>query len=291
MKIGLCLAGGGIKGAAHIGAIKALEENNIEIEYIGGTSSGSIIATLYACGYTTDEMYEIFTKYAKEIKYFDSKNFFKCIKDFITFKGFNLDGLNSGDKIYDLVKEVCFKKGIRNIRQIKMPLLIPAINIYDERLYVFSNTIIKNKLDEVEYINDIDIAAAVRASCSYPGVFSPYKYKDALLVDGGITENLPWREMKRLGEDKILSIVFVDKAKQKCCNNLFEIIAKSFTLLTHELSKHEYDGTDYLLKIEIKEKVKLLDITKIEYLYKEGYRQTKEKISEIKKMLETNINS
>ena len=62
MKLGLCLSGGGIKGVAHIGAIKALEEKGIKFDYVSGTSSGSIIATLYACGFTTDEMYKIFTK-------------------------------------------------------------------------------------------------------------------------------------------------------------------------------------------------------------------------------------
>ena len=63
MKKGLCLAGGGVKGAAHIGAIKALEEANIKFDCVGGTSSGSIVACLYACGFSADEMYKIFKKY------------------------------------------------------------------------------------------------------------------------------------------------------------------------------------------------------------------------------------
>ena len=74
MKKGLCLAGGGVKGAAHVGAIKALEEENVKFDYVGGTSSGSIVATLYACGFTADEMYTIFKKYCKKIKYVDIKN-------------------------------------------------------------------------------------------------------------------------------------------------------------------------------------------------------------------------
>ena len=58
MDIGICFAGGGVKGAAHIGVLKALEEENIEFKYVSGTSSGSIIATLYACGYTSEEIYK-----------------------------------------------------------------------------------------------------------------------------------------------------------------------------------------------------------------------------------------
>ena len=68
MKLGLSLSGGGIKGIAHIGAIKALEEENIKFSYISGTSSGSIVAMLYACGYNVEEMYNIFYKYDKTLK-------------------------------------------------------------------------------------------------------------------------------------------------------------------------------------------------------------------------------
>ena len=209
MKLGLSLSGGGIKGVSHIGAIKALDEAGIKFDYISGTSSGSIVATLYACGYNTDEIYNIFKKYAKSIKYVDFRNVKKLIKNIIQGKGLVVDGLNSGITIKKLINEVCNKKGIQNIKQIKMPLLIPAVNISNEKLYVFSNNILKNKTDEIEYINDVDIGSAVQASCSYPGIFSPCRIGNNLLVDGGIAENLPWRETKRAGADKVLSIVFM----------------------------------------------------------------------------------
>ena len=63
MSFGLALSGGGAKGAAHIGVLKAFEEEKVKIDYIGGTSSGSIVATLYAAGYKSDDIYYIFKKY------------------------------------------------------------------------------------------------------------------------------------------------------------------------------------------------------------------------------------
>ncbi|MDE5830904.1 MAG: patatin-like phospholipase family protein, partial [Clostridia bacterium] len=83
MKIGLSLAGGGVKGAAHIGVLKAFEEKNIKIDYIAGTSSGSIVSTLYAVGYKPNEIYDIFKKYCKEINYVSILNILKLIAGLI----------------------------------------------------------------------------------------------------------------------------------------------------------------------------------------------------------------
>lgn len=285
MNLGLSLAGGGIKGIAHIGAIKALEEENIKFDYVSGTSSGSIVAVLYACGYKSDEMYKIFNKYAKEIHYIDLVNIKKIFGNILKGNGIQIDGLNSGTKISKLINEVCKEKGIDNINQIKMPIIIPAVNIYNENLYVFSNINIKNKSDNVKYINNINIGKAVQSSCSYPGIFSPCQYNNELLVDGGIAENLPWREMKKAGANKALSIVFTDRKQKSCCKNVIEVVSKSFSVLCKELSKYEWDGTDYLLKIKTND-VGLLQKNKMQELYEEGYKQTKIKITDIKKKLE-----
>lgn len=281
MKISLSLSGGGIKGIAHIGAIKALEEENIKVDYVSGTSSGSIVATLYACGYNADEMHEIFNKYAKDFHYIDFENIKKFFKNIFTGKGIVIDGLNSGTKISKLINEVCSKKGIYNINQIKKPLIIPAVNIETEELYVFSNCKFKNKTENVKYINDINIGNAVQASCSFPGVFSPCDYNGKLLVDGGIAENIPWRETKNAGADKVISIVFKDKYQKNVCKNIIQIANHSISVICKELAKYEWDGSDYLLTIET-EGVGLLEKKKMQELYYEGYRQTKEYLKNIK---------
>ena len=79
-----------------------MQEEGVSIDYISGTSSGSIVASMYACGYTTTEMYNIFKKYARNIKYFDSRNVFKFVKDLVLHRDIMVSGLNSGNSIYYL---------------------------------------------------------------------------------------------------------------------------------------------------------------------------------------------
>ena len=280
MKLGLCLSGGGIKGAAHIGAIKALKEGGLHFDYISGTSSGSMVATLYACEYSIDEIYDAFKKYAKKIGYFDMCNITNTGKRFLKTGKLQITGLNSGNSIYNFAHKLCLAKGINNINQIKRILLIPTVNIYTEELYVFhSGPQIKNEKN-IKYINNVDIATAVRASCSYPGIFCPCEYKNTLLVDGGVSENLPWRETKRIGADKVLSIVFVNDKEKKCCDNIVQILDKSFEILCHDLVHYEWQGTDCLLEIH-HDNVGLLDWRKVDELYNQGYEQTKQNMSRI----------
>ena len=248
MKIGLCLAGGGIKGAAHIGVLKALEEENIDFQYIAGTSSGSIVATLYAIGYSADEIYALFQKYAKKIRYVDFKNIIKLIGGLIIQRKIIIDGLTSGEIIEKIIEKACINKGITKIEQVP---------------------------NNIEYIRDISISKAVRASCSYPGVFSPCNYKQTQLVDGGIRENVPWKELKANGVDKVISVIFTKPLKIKNNKNIIDVVSNSLEIMEHELSNYELEGADILLKIDTKQ-VSLLETSQMQYLYQRGYKTAKD---------------
>lgn len=276
--LGICFAGGGVKGAAHIGVLKAFEEEGINFEYISGTSSGSIDAALYACGYSSEEIYKLFKRYCKQIKYVDGINIIKTIFGLIFERKIIIDGLTNGNKIQKIIDVACKEKGISNINQIKKNLIIPAVDLYDGKLYAFSS---KNNRaiysNNIKYIYDCEIGKIVQASCSYPGIFSPCKYKNTKLIDGGIRENVPWKLTKLNGAEKVISIVFekdinTNRKKEK---NIIDVIANSIDLLSYELSNYELAGADYLLRIKTKN-IELLDISQIDYLYELGYKIAKE---------------
>ena len=121
MKLGLALSGGGIRGIAHAGVLKALEENNIKIDFIGGTSSGSIISTLYAMGYSPYYIYILFKRYAKDLVNQNSLSTITSLGSFMTNKKTRFSGFYSGEEIEKGFNEIALRKGVKKISDIKMP--------------------------------------------------------------------------------------------------------------------------------------------------------------------------
>ena len=168
MKIGLALSGGGIRGIAHAGVLKALEENNIQISAIGGTSSGSIIATLYAMGYSPYYIYILFKKYVKDLVNQNSIAKVTNIGSFMTNKKSNFQGFYSGEEIETVFNNVALRKGIKSISDIKMPIVIPTVDVQNSKKYIITNQIPERPSRNTEYINNISIGKAIRASSSFP---------------------------------------------------------------------------------------------------------------------------
>lgn len=232
-------------------------------------------------GFQADEMYKIFKKYCSKIKYVDILNIFKLIVGLIFTGRICIDGLNSGKQIEKLIDKIAKEKSISNISDIAKPLVIPSVDLCNGNVICFTSCQFRKALsDHIVYVNNINIGTAVRASCSYPVVFSPCTYKNIKLIDGGIRENVPWKELKTLGAEKVLSIIFDDEIVQNCDRNLVEVAGRSINLLCRELSNYEMEGADYVLKIK-SDKVGLLDMKKIDELYHLGYEQMKKHIHKI----------
>ena len=283
MKLGLALSGGGIRGIAHAGALKALEENNIKIDVIGGTSSGSIIATLYAMGYSPYYIYILFKRYARELVNQNPKSIFTSFGSFFSNKKVPFAGFYSGEEIEKGFDEVAKRKGIRKLTDINMPVVVPAVDLKDSKEYIFTNFIPENSKEKDKYITDISIGKAIRASSSFPVVFNPCEYKTHKFLDGGILDNVPAQEIKLQGANKVIAINFkADEINNQ--RTVMDIAMRSIDIMGNKVSEESLGASDMVLTIET-DKTGLLEIEKLDECYKYGYRGTMEKMNEILKII------
>lgn len=284
MKLGIALSGGGIRGIAHAGVLKALKDNNIKIDIIGGTSSGSMVAALYAMEYSPEYIFTLFKKYSKDISGMNTNPIISGIKKLISSKGKLNTGLKSGEVIEQIYNKIALKEGIRKISDIKMPLVIPAVDITESKEYVFTNYIPENAEDKSQYITDITLGKAVRASSSFPAVFSPCTMGTHAFMDGGALDNIPVNEVKKQGAQKVIAVKFdadpIDKN-----SNLMDIVMKTIDIMGNKISEESLEMSDLVLNVYT-DKVGLLDIEKLDSCYKYGYDCVIQNLDKIKKLLE-----
>ena len=173
---------------------------------------------------------------------------------------------------------------MKTVSDIKMPISIVAADLNNSKKIVFTND--KNTTED-GYLKDIEIGTAVRASCSVPGVYSPVEFENYQLVDGGLFNNLPVDEAKKIGADKILAIKFNIKPHKKY-NALYNIAMQSIDLITENLIQNNIKTADVLIDLDLRD-VKSFNLSKLEFCYEQGYKQTSTKIEEIKKILRTEL--
>ena len=230
MKIGIALSGGGIRGIAHAGVLKALEDNNIKIDIIGGTSCGSMVASLYAMGYTPEEIYSLFRKYAKDIATINTKPIIAGLQSHIFKSKKVFSSLKDGKIIENVYNKMALQKKIKNIEEIQMPLVIPSVDITESKEYVFTNKIPQNAEDKTQYITNITVGKAVRASSSFPAVFNPCLMGKHAFMDGGALDNVPVNEVKKQGADKVIAVKFdADSVDEN--SNIMDIVMKTIDIM------------------------------------------------------------
>ena len=284
MKIGIALSGGGIRGIAHAGVLDALEKNNIKIDIIGGTSCGAIIASLYAMGYSPYHIYILFKRYAKKIAKMNSAPILSGIKNIIWNKKISITWLRNAKNIEEIYNEYATRKGIKSISQIKMPIVIPTVDITESKEYIFTNNIPQNATNKNQYITDISVGKAIRASSSFPAFFSPCRVEKHAFMDGGAMDNIPVREVKKQGADKVIAVKFdADQIDEE--SNIMDIVMKTIDIMGSKISEESLEMSDYILNVYT-DKVGLLDVEKLDKCYKYGYDCVMNRIDDIKKKLE-----
>ncbi len=284
MGIGIALSGGGLKGIAHIGALQALEELNMDIDYIAGTSSGALIAAFYAMGYTTEEMIKILKDSYKQLIRIRKRKILKEGTTFLIKKDLKLQGMIEGEKIEKLVEKYAKNKNIHKISDIKRKFALVTVDSKSTKKCILSSTKLNEK-NNVNYLYNIPIEKAVHASMSFPAIFTPCVYEDFCFIDGGTVDNLPVDVLKDLGAEKTLSLSFkMDEFKGT--ENLFSIILRACDIFSLKDVNEGRKLCDADIEIDIAN-AKLLKIDDIDSSIKIGYESIMKNKEKILGMVET----
>lgn len=284
MTLGIALAGGGLKGLAHIGALKALEELGIKPDFLSGTSSGSIFATFYALGFEVDEIKEKTMEYYKMLTKIEKKPLFKAGFTYLTTKTAKIEGIIPGENIEKLVKNVSKEKNITNMNQIKIPYAIATVDTISTKECIFLSKKFNLKNDDIDYIYDAPIATATRASMSFPGIYTPCQYGKYNFIDGGTKDNLPIKILKDMGADKTLALSFrIDDYEPK--EDILAILLRTVDIFSLKDVRKAQKESDLAIEIDAIG-ASLLEIDNAEKLIQTGYdtiMNNKEKILRILK--------
>ncbi len=251
-KIGLVLSGGGAKGLAHIGVLNVLEDAGIKLDYIGGTSMGAVIGGLYAMGYNAKQIDSIIdvTNFSNVINDFiprSSKNFYEKRNDelyalTLPFNKFSIgtpEALSKGMYNFNMLSRLTLPvRHVRDFKTLSIPFLCVGTNIAIGEQVVFDKGI---------------LAQAITGSSSLPSVFSPVIIDNNLIVDGGVINNYPIDEVRKMGADIIIGVDvqsgLLSKDELKSASKIFFQITN---LQMIERMKLNANLTDVYIKPDVK---------------------------------------
>ncbi len=215
-KLGLALGGGAARGFAHLGVLKVLEEVGVVAEYVAGTSAGALVGALYAAGYS----------YRDILDTADGLNWGQLGKPAVPTMG-----LLNPEPLEELVDELVEGADIED-------LPIPFCAVVTDLVTASEVRLTKGK-----------VSKAVRASCSVPGVFVPLEYDGMVLVDGGLTNNLPSEAARELGADWVVAVDLNEGlAEGKVPNNIIDVITMSLMITFNRSNVRGYSGSDMIIR-------------------------------------------
>lgn len=280
MSVGMAFSGGGIKAAFHIGVLMALEEAGIDIEFVSGSSSGAIIAAMFAAGFSPYTILNIFNFYARKIVGIDSKS---VLRAFINVnKGARC--INKFDNLEGVLYSVFKSKGIFDINELKKNFTVCTVDVNLGKIVYFGNSDKLCNFDEEVYVNGGVLHKIVRASCAYPVIFEPSFYKGRVLVDGGVMKNLPVNVLKKMGADKVIAVDVSNDIVPLKNLSMLNVGLRCIDIMGKSASCDEIKEADFVIKPNISN-VGILDFEYINMLVDEGYRVTKNSICELKRFI------
>jgi len=252
LKVGLVLSGGGAKGLAHIGVLKILEEEGIRIDYIGGTSMGAMIGGLYAAGYSVAQIDSIYkaTNFEEIIQdelprrsksFYVRENEQKYAISFPFHKmKFEIPvSFSKGQNTYDLFTRLLYDyRFTTDFNDLPIPFLCIATDIETGEQVVF---------------NKGNLAQAIVASGAFPTIFSPIEIDGKYLVDGGIVNNYPVEEVRKMGADIIIGVdVQTSLSEREDLNSMPKIVMQIINFQMLNTIEEKRKATDIYIKPDIK---------------------------------------
>lgn len=250
--IGIALGSGGARGFAHVGVLKILEENNINIDFLAGSSMGALVAAFYGVGHDMEQLIKFATAFKR--KYF---------LDFTIPKM----GFIAGKRVKDFL--VLFTHN-KNLEDLKIPVHVVATDLINGEKVV---------------IKTGSVADAVRASISIPGIFVPEKINERILVDGGLIDRVPISVTKEMGADIIIGVDVSYVKKDADIKNIYDVIMQSIEIMQMEIMAGYEASSDILIQPDVS-LYSSRAFTNIEEIIKIGEEETKKCIPAIKRCIE-----
>ena len=247
-ELGLTLSGGGAKGAAHIGVLKAMEERGIKADIVSGTSSGAIVGSLYCNGLKADEILDFYL----------NTPIFR--PSYYTWKKpglLNTDGLAK-------ILEPLFE--IDSFESLQIPLHIVATDLIKARQKIFSSGI---------------LIKAILASSSFPGIFAPIEFLDTIYVDGGVLNNFPTEIIEHKCKKQIgVNVQHIESVDKANLTSSFSVLQRVFSISTRLSSISKYHNCDLIIAPEKLAKYNTFDMFKLKKMYEIGYEEASIKLDQ-----------
>ncbi|NOH80296.1 serine protease [Vibrio sp. RE86] len=276
-KVAVVLAGGGAKGAAHIGVLKALEEMRIPVDYITGTSMGSFVGGLYATGMSADEIES----------FIDTVDWNSGYRDRVDRSQRKVQDKEYEDR-YQLTTDLGLRWGeIRGTKGIvqgqgMLKLLretagnLPPFDSFDELAIPYRSVATDIVALEPVVIGDGYLVDAMMASMSVPGALPPYNLDGRLLVDGGVTNNMPVDVARKLGADIVIAVdISTDYKDKEEFTNLFSVADQLSNYLVRSTTNRQAETLteqDFFLKPDVGD-METTEFDKMPQAFEEGYQE------------------
>ncbi|MCI1956638.1 MAG: patatin-like phospholipase family protein [Oscillospiraceae bacterium] len=285
MSFGLALAGGGIRGAAHVGVLLALEENGLKPDAVAGTSAGGIIAGLYASGISAQELSKIVREMAVKGASFadpDVRGILSLIPKLLFRKESACSGLLKGDLMEKYLRELT---GGRVLREISMRTVIPAVDLCTGLTVAFTNSLFGLRpIHGVKWVTGARLSEVMRATSALPAVFRPKMLDGMCLVDGGVADVLPVDLLIAAGEPNVLAVDVSEYYKMPERINLLEVASHSLAIMETKLRQCMTRGEKLLLNPGLPDTEGVLNLPQMTECMEAGYFSAKKAMPRIKRI-------